>query len=104
MSLRHKSECLLIVTPIITSLWSQLTWRLLLPYSDDLLQRLDHLRGVVILIEDPDLEHRSAGESGNAAVHSFYLKMIEVSLLPVQGEDCADFTWNEENPFYSKFE
>ena len=74
-----------------------LTWRLLLPHSDDLLQRLDDLRGVIVLIEDPDLERGGAGQPRHAAVHSLDLQMVEVSLLPVQGEDCADFTWNENN-------
>ena len=74
-----------------------LTWRLLLPHSDDLLKRLDHLWGVVILIEDPDLKHGGAGEPRHAAIHGLDLQMVEVSLLPVQGEDCADFSCNENN-------
>ena len=46
---------------------------LLLPHRDHLLQRLDHRWCVVVLVENDNIDSRSAGESWGAAINSFNL-------------------------------
>ena len=46
---------------------------LLLPHRDHLLQRLDHRRCVVVLVENDNIDSRGAGESWGAAINSFNL-------------------------------
>ena len=55
--------------------------RLLLPHRDHLLQRLNHRRSVVVLVEDDHIDGCCAGKSGRPTIYSFNLVNKLISKL-----------------------